>query len=204
MAVIDNLNVIIVIGGTVVLGQTVENVFALRVTTSGGGLTSAQGGQLVRDWMNQVYQPLTTDMTSGITFSQIVVKNRTQGTDVGTFAWDTTAFASGSTANPLPPGNAPLVTFPTQQGKTRGRKFFGGYTVNALTNTAQVQSSVLGRLASVGAFMLSPRTGIIAGVSVQYVVVSEGVGAFTALLPTAANARSITAYQRRRKQGVGA
>jgi hypothetical protein len=202
VAVVDNGNIIIVIGTVIVLSQQTENAFALRAHTAGGGVDATDALLGAQAWMVSLYDKLTPKMSSAATFRDILVKNLTKGTDVGTIGWPT-GYAGADGAGLLPTGVAGLITLPTTRTKTRGRKFIpaltttstsgGHWTGGALTAFANAAQVMLARVTS------TPLSGMLC----EYTVVSMGVGSFATYDPTGARISAIPAYQRRRKEGVG-
>lgn len=204
MAAADTGDILIVSADMNCTGSLMQNVFALKFVSTVGGANITQVGILVRAYIRGVYNSLIPNMSNTIAFVAISVKNRTQSTDVGTYAWDTAWTNTLNTGTILPPADAPVLTFPTIRGKTRGRKFFPAYTVSAIAASSQLDAAALTRLGQTAAFMLAIQaSGGITGMSLQYVVVSEGVGAFVAYVPTGAVVGNIVGYQTRRKQGRG-
>lgn len=204
MATVDTGDIIVVNAEMTITGSLMENVYALKFVSTVGGASSSQIGTLVRSYMRGLYAAVYPEMTNTTTFDALVVRNLTQDTDVGTYAWDTAFGTSPSTNDILPPACSPVITFPTVRGKTRGRKFFPGFTENAVIASSLLSGTALTRLGNAAAFMLAIQaSGGISGMSLQYVVVSQGVGAFATYVPTGANVSNIVGYQTRRKQGRG-
>lgn len=204
MALVDNGNIIIVIGTVIILGQEMQNVYDVQVSTGAGGAALADMSTATRSWMRALYTHILPDITTAVSFDRIQVINRSQGTEVGTFSWDTSGgWTPGGASEPLPLGVSALVTLPTTAARTRGRKFFMGYTEGNNNSLAEWSTGAQNRLTSLGAWLLTAQPVGVAGMSWRYVVVREGVGAFTFYTPTGANVSAIPAYQRRRKQGVG-
>lgn len=206
MAVIDNLNIVIIIGGTILNGVTEQNVFGVRVGTPAGGLTLSQAGTVVRAYMRTMYNLILPDISDQVIFSDLTVYNKTQGTLVGSFAWDTSGgWVGGATSDPLPQGVCALVTLPTNVSRRRGRKFFGGYTEGNNSSAGTWSAGAITRLANLGAYLLGNQIiSAVPGTTMQYGVVSEGLlGAFSFTVPTTGTPSAVPAYQRRRRPGVG-
>lgn len=204
MAAINDGDIITVSADVLITGSLMQNVYALKFASTAGGANVTQAGILVRSFMKGVYGTIAAEITNTTTFVALIVKNLTQGTDVGTYAWDTSWAAAMSGSDILPPACSPVITFPTIASKTRGRKFFWGWTENAILNTSQLNGTALTRLGNAAAFLLAIQaSGGISGMSLQYVVVKLGIGAFTYYVPTGSTSSAIVGYQTRRKQGRG-
>jgi hypothetical protein len=98
----------------------------------------------------------------------------------------------------VPHGVAACITFPTDKPKTRGRKYFPGAANDGITESSWI-AAVLTVLGTIGASILSDRT--VLGSAVLVPVVASITGLPEPLLIASVNA--ISAYQRRRKPGVG-
>lgn len=203
MAAADSGDILKVTASMSLTGSEMLNVYALKFVSVAGGASATQVGVLVRAYMHDLYNIIQQDMTNTTIWVDLSVKNLTQDTDVGTYAWNSAWTVAGSVGDILPPACSPVITFPTTRGKTRGRKFFPGYTELAVIANSTLGGSPLTRLVNAGAFLLVAQGAVIAGMTLQYVVVSQGVGAFVTYNPTAANVSTIIGYQTRRKQGRG-
>jgi hypothetical protein len=101
-------------------------------------------------------------------------------------------------ADPMAPGCAGLVTLATGKLGTRGRKFIAGIS-ESLADYGVLGATALGNLEDYALYLVGPQypegVGILPGVL-------DKVGAFWPFIEAAV--RTVVAYQRRRKQGVGA
>lgn len=176
-------------------GQRVLNVFhaVCASTTSDSGAVSDLCVQV-----DNLYKFVDDIMADDLTFTQLSLKNITDGTDLGIHAWPT--MVAGLNGNdPLPNGVAGLVTLSTAQSKVRGRKFLAGIAENLTSGSVFTGSTVL-FLANFGVGLLTAFTGSTSG-NLWVWGVPTSTGGFQRF--TAAQTTNIPAYQRRRKQGVG-
>lgn len=124
---------------------------------------------------------------TNLTVPHVVGENTYSGTPHGTVTGDT-----------LPPGAAGLVTLSTGTFKARGRKFIAGIATT-FTSTGILNGGALSNLENYAAYLV----GLLApeGIPMYAGVVAKS-GVFAPFVTAAV--RSVIAYQRRRKQGVGA
>lgn len=115
--------------------------------------------------------------------------------DIGSFL---ITIAGLGISTSVPHGVAANITFPTDKPKARGRKFFPGASNDGITDSDWT-GAVLGVLATMGASILSDRD--VVGTAVLVPVVASITGLPEPLILASVNA--ISAYQRRRKPGVG-
>ncbi len=139
----------------------------------------------------------TDDVQSALQFFvSFKVTNLTTKTLVGLHTFSGTPHGTIS-GDAIPPGAAGLVTFSTGLLKARGRKFIAGIATS-LTSAGIVNGLVLSSLADYAAYFI----GLLApeGIPMYAGVVAKG-GTFAPFVSAAV--RTVIAYQRRRKQGVG-
>lgn len=188
----DILNIV---AGFSLLGQTVLNVYDMFVGDD------APDSELLQDielQLSAAYNELDVSFVTGFQPLSIKVTNRTKNTDVG--ETDFLGFEGGTNAgDPLPPGVALLVTFPTNQLKTRGRKFIPGLA-EVQTTGGLFSGSVLTQAAAYAAAIAAGFIGGVSGVPSIFGVVDK-LGMFKTF--TGGIVSTVPAYQRRRKQGVG-
>ena len=203
MAPVNNGDIVFIKIVIVILGQETENIIGVRAHTAGGGTDQVTALTEAQAYVKALYDPLRTYTTGAASFTGIALYNRTQQQDIGEIGWDLTGSPTLGSVDCLPTGVAALVTFSTEQAKSRGRKFLAGMTKNALSN-GHWSNPMLGAMVDYAdRLMLRVTSTPISGVLWEYVIVSEGVGSFAALDPVAYTATNIPAYQRRRKEGVG-
>src|SRR6185369_3334129 len=134
-------------------------------------------------------------MVDDCNFYTISAKNKTTGLDLGYINWDLSGWTARTSADPLPLGVAGLVTFPTVNSGTRGRKFIMGLAETA-TVDALFTAGAVGDLLTFAGVLVTPPTIPSGGAALDYVIVKEGVSSFTTYTPTSAQVSYVPAYQR--------
>lgn len=202
MADIDNGDVIRATARMSIHGATLMNVFDFEAQTDGDGENAGAGITAVQFYLQELYKVLVPSMSNQVQFLDINAYNRSQQSDLGVFNWQQSGWPGFDAGDPLPSGVAALITLPTLAGRTRGRKFFPGFT-EASTSGGRFTAGTLTGLGLAAAILLTTVGPVSGQVGLNYVVVSEGVGSFLHRYPISANVNAIPAYQRRRKEGVG-
>lgn len=173
------------------------NVYTLQVVTVGiGGQESITASILA--WLSGIYDFIVGYQAAGLVYDEVRIVNETQQCEEYRGPWDPTPEPRG-TGDYLPSGTAALLTLATGKRKTRGRKYFGPL-VEGVQAFGRWAAPVLLDLLEVAALLLGDQTGtflfrFVVGVLDKNDVFWPFVEAF---------ARHIVAYQRRRKERVGA
>ena len=177
------------------LGQTVMNVYDLFV---GEDAANSELLEDVEAWLSEAYNNLAVSFVTGFEPLTIKVTNVTTDTDLGETNF--LDFTGGeNVGDPLPPGVALLVTFPTNTLRSRGRKFLPGLA-EVQTADGLFSGSVLTQAALYAVDIASPFLGASSG-SALIAGVRTAAGLFRAF--NGGSVSTVPAYQRRRKQGVG-
>jgi len=101
----------------------VVNVFHLRIK-AGGPLAFAAASLDFQEYLDGLFNPLATLLSSVQVADSISVQNVTQGTVWGSIAWDT--YSGGSNiADPLPPTDTLLAFARTAASRVQIRKYLG-------------------------------------------------------------------------------
>jgi len=173
-----------------------QNVWHFRVDDA-AGLTDEELLADMQMWMQGVESQMDDLQHTSISYEVGKVYNLTQDRPVGPVAWYS---AGGAVAgDPLPSGVAALITFYTGVKRVVGKKFFGGLVETALT-AAEWTSATLATLDDIALYFFTPTT--IGGHGYTPVIYNRTLKTVAPILLYAI--RSVPAYQRRRKPGVGA
>lgn len=190
------LDVIRVIADMTLLGQSILNVYHMVSASSVPDDEVIQDAQVGLD---DLYQLVNAEIDNQLSYNSIRVFNVTDNQDLGIHDWPTLV-AGAADAQCLPLGVAALLTLPTSVPKVRGRKFFCGFSEGAQADGVW-GSGVVDSLNDIGAFMLTPMLGDASGEFWRFGVPTS-IGGFQLFASSLVG--NIPAYQRRRKQGVGA
>ncbi len=144
------------------------------------------------------YVVIQPDLVNDITFQAYINFNVTQGVPMPD-AVPTLVTAGTDLAEPLPPQNAALMSFPTATAKSIGRKYVPSYGENANDGNGLLDAGVLARLLTagvnlVGTFSISIGNGELG----NYVDLTASFRAWTG-----SRADTLFRTQRRRVLGVG-
>ena len=180
-------------------GQTqFGNVFHWQVDGAATGGTDTEFANGAIGWLEAFFQDLDNLMVNDAKFEQVTFYNITQDRPAGVYPWATLTEGVG-TGNALPEGVAALVVLYTDVKRVIGKKYFGGFGSVALDDFVW-DAAAKTLLDTVASDMLSPFTA--AGTdTVIHGVYRRALGTFVQL--RSAVARTVPAYQRRRKPGVG-
>lgn len=193
----DALSIIEAVAEMSMLGQTVLNVWH-AVSTDAGDDDDAMDEMAAK--LDDLYSIVNGEMDASLSYVGINFKNITENVVMGTRTWPSLSTGGYASIDALPLGVAACISFPTGIPGVRGRKFLPAYTegslVEALWNAATVDSLEDFAVDAVAGWLGST----IVGPWVFGVV--DKVGAFQPYDSYIVN--NVPAYQRRRKQGVGA
>lgn len=152
----------------------------------------------IDDWLTDVYNDITSELSDDFTWERFKVYNMTQDAPIVEQALSSTV-TGGSTQAPLANQLCALVSFSTARKKTKGRKYIPGFTVEDETDSNTFDSAATAALETLGATAVA-----------GFTVASQDFvpGAYrpdTAIFSrfTEAVARSGIYTQRRRRLGVG-
>ncbi len=179
------------------LTDDVQNVFYAKLI-NGGALSQQDLADDLAEWMESIYDSLEGSLYTDMTFDEIQLFNMTQGTPEPTQAWPT--LVAGTSGNDgLSDGVAALVLGRTAVSKVIGKKYFGIFNEAAIADSLWV-AATLSQLALAGADWIEPFTGTLT--STWDPVVWRRASS-TSEVFTEAVVQGVSAYQRRRKRGVG-
>ena len=181
--------------------QEFNNVFHYQYR-EGTGVDDATYMAALAQKLDAMYTIINDRVADDVAYDQIRFYNVTQDYPMGTVGWPT--LTNGiDLAEPLPSGNAALVTAYTAVKRTYGRKFLPGWTEAMSEGDTWTAAAFADLQAFAGEWFLSvahPGGGnSYAGVWKVPLVDPAYFVDFVSM-----NAREIVAYQRRRKPGVGA
>lgn len=193
---VSALDTILAIAEMAALGQKLLNVFQFLATDD---MSDSDATSDIATFLDDLYQNIDGFMDAALTFDQITLKNVTQAVDMGSTDWPT--LTNGSNVGDLYPlGVAGLITLGTAKPGTRGRKFIPGLDASA-TVESLFSSSLTTALTAFGAGMVGGFVGGTSGL-IWAPGVLDKLGVFRPF--TSSIVTNLPAYQRRRKQGVGA
>lgn len=179
------------------LGQQILNVFHFTIA---GAASDSDVVDDVTTRLDTAYSYIENRQSDDLAAVGVHVFNLTDDMDLGFVPFDTYIGGTDNTNDVLPPGVALCVTYPTLILKTRGRKFIAGIAENntsgGLFTTACLDDAIL-----FAGITSTSWTGAGSGETFTWLVPRSAGGAAPI---DSAVVRSIPAYQRRRKQGVGA
>lgn len=174
------------------------NVFHWQVDGAASGGTDAEFNTGAGAWLETIYGHIDGYMVNDALFEKLTYYNITQDRPAGVYNWPTLDDGD-STGNALPEGVAGLVVLYTDVKRVVGKKYFGGLASAALEDRTWLGLALIALNQAANA-MLSPFTA--AGTdTVVHGIYRRNLGTFVQL--RSAVARSVPAYQRRRKPGVG-
>jgi len=176
---------------------TVQNVW--HVLQSVDTATQEDFMDDVADRMNAAYNNLDNFMPDSLSFQEIRGYNITQDEPLPTVNWPTLTVGQVDAAEPLPSVMSALGLMRTGTPKVLGKKYFGPFTDANINNTewtSGITSAVLQALISMTTAWSS------GGGQAEAGVWSEKLETWIPVIERVA--RSVAAYQRRRKQGRGA
>jgi hypothetical protein len=175
--------------------QTVLNVYHFQLGNTVPDFQVIEDLAFRIDFIHFVHAAIAS---TELQFTTIEMYNATTETFLGEVGYVTlSAGTVGSDA--LPNGVAGLVTMPTSQAKTRGRKFYAGLSESGLSEGVFFGLTLSG-LVSIGARIIEEFEGDTSGQVYRAGVLNQ-LGLFRDF--TAFTVINIPSYQRRRKQGVG-
>jgi len=184
-------------------GNIMQNVFNALID---GGTGPFDDDDIVADavsWMDNIYQNITANISDEVDGSQVQVYKYDAGDDdwdevgTGAFTWNPAA-----APDQLPRGVAAMIYARTSNADVQGKKYFGGFTEDAVTNGLYSAAQVTQLLACAADWVIDFvgsdsvadwNPGVWSPTDLALYLMSGSVGA-----------NVIPAYQRRRKRGVGA
>jgi hypothetical protein len=179
-----------------------QNVYNCLLGGSGGPYADQDVADDMLDWMDNIYTNLTGAMSQDLS-------NRLCTTylyDAVGLDWDEVGSAVSAmdhtgTAEYLPPGVAALILASTEDPDVQGRKYFGGFTEDQITDGFWA-GPLLTSLLATAADWIVPFIGAASGASffpgvwsVKNLLLEPLVDSFVV--------NGIANYQRRRRPGVG-
>jgi hypothetical protein len=183
-------------------GDIMQNVFNAVITGSGGPYDDADIVDDAVAWVNEMYANLTSNTVSDVDGSEVKVYLYDSVDDdwdeVGTDAWSWNPVHAGQW---LPKGNAALINCRTTDPDVSGKKYIGGFSEDAMTDGLWI-SVITTALANFADDWLTAFTGSVSGASWVPGVWSPTKTNFYAASGTY-TVPLVSAYQRRRKPGVG-
>lgn len=175
-----------------------SNVFQLQLATT-APLSDASVLDDIAEWVDIIYMAIRSFINLRNAIREVVVRNKTQGTIVGSTLPIT--YAGGTGADPAAPQGAALfVYFKTNIPNVILRKFFPSPSTAALAPGGGPNGTALANLAAVADDLLQQQ--VINGHGYQYGYLSPKT--LTFVIPNIGVVPIVCAYQRRRKPGVGA
>lgn len=190
------LDIIRVICKMALAGQEILNVYH---TVSTGAHSDEDAVTDVLVAIDTVYDLIDGSMVNDLTFESVTLLNVTGGYDLGEYDWFSMTAGGETSAEYLPTGVAALITLPTAQLRTRGRKFFAGMGEGSQADSLW-SGALVTVLTAVGTALSETYLGDASGDPYSWGVV-DGAGQFWP--HQSAIISNIPSYQRRRKVGVG-
>lgn len=175
----------------------VLNVFQFQKANS----TPASDASVVADILQileVIYNLILAAQSTLLLYRDVRITNVTQVTLLGTVAWPTLV-AGTNVSDLVPPGAAGLINFNTIISRVSPRKYFGGFTTDALDFNGTWDDPLLTNLVSISALLLL--RWALGTSTFDYGYLSPKTLSFE--LPVGATLTDVPAYQRRRKQGRG-
>lgn len=190
----DALDLIQIVVKGILLGQEVLNIYH---AVSPNSILDSDAVADLFEQLEIAHNHLLVQQSTAMVYESMTFWNKTQDE---LMSIESTSMAGTYNNDPLPPGVAALVTFPTLVSKVRGRKFIPGFGEGNTTD-GLFASSTLTDMSEYGAIIAAPFIGASSALPWEFGVPLTGGGFanFSSYI-----ARNVPAYQRRRKQGVGA
>src|SRR6185369_230455 len=193
-----NINDIVLIKVVIVLGGSqMLNVFHVLAASDNDGPDFMTAAEV---WTSAAYYTVRSQITNTAVPTSVSAQNLTTGNilcSVPVSGW-----APANTGDALPYGVSALVTFPTATSRRRGRTFIPGFCESD-GNGAVWTSGTVGAMGDFADIIINGYVGGTPTVDFLFVVADAVNPSTDFSLPTGTLIRSIPAYQRRRKQGVG-
>ncbi len=178
-------------------GHDVQNVYHYRSTNVPGiGDTKALADCAAI--MEDLYQKLDAQISTGLSFDTVRVQNITQDVLLGALPFPLLT-AGADAAVLLPEPVSALITYPTAQSRVRGGAYYGGFTEDQNTASGTIGATLLTQLAAVVVDQLVE--SVFGADSYRYIVFNAVLNTF--VLPVSGIVHSVWRTQRRRRTGVG-
>lgn len=183
-------------------GNIMQNVFNCVIGGSGGPFDEQDVADDMAEWMDAIYTNLSANMAADVSAGEVkCYEYDSVDDDWDEFGTGVATFAPTSAADFLPQGIAALVKVTTTDPDIQGRKYFGGFGENVITDGQWIPTLVT-LLAAAAVDWQTIFVGTTTGATMIPGVWSTVKGA---LQPMAAAfvVNTIANYQRRRRPGVG-
>lgn len=177
--------------------DTQMNVFYLRCD-EGAAITDTIAESNVAAWVDALYACVVSHIVNSIEFTEIQIFNVTQNRPMVTQSYPTLTFGQ-LVAYDLPWGVALLQSYETGVVKVNGRKYFGGLSIDDVTDAGYWASTLVTLFACVLLKMVGSQVS--EGNYYTPGTWSRGTALFHPF--KAAKTSFVPAYQRRRRPGHG-
>jgi hypothetical protein len=179
------------------VGVTIQNVYHLRVTET-GGVDDADVLDDMGEYLEDIYSELLTRIVNDVTFEEYSVQNLTVDVDLGISGFPTLT-AGQSSEDPLPSGVAGLSLGRTETPGHYGRKFWPpgpeSLTLDNYFTSNHVSAMNDAALATWSPFQSTTGHDYMPGILDR---TTGGIRDVVEVIST-----NIPAYQRRRRAGTG-
>lgn len=181
----------------VIPGVKIQNVYDVKCETAPTGSDLDVMGDFAT-WFGDAYTHIHTSMASGVVAVDLRGHNVSTNTPLPTVGWGITTSPSSS-ADLYATGAAGLVLFRTAASRVLGRKFLGGLTEAAITDSI-LSIGVVFDVTDYALAIVAGPTMTLGGGSFEFGIYDK-LGVFHAVASVATE--SVLAYQRRRRLGAG-
>jgi hypothetical protein len=178
-------------------GNELNNVYHVRYV--GTGDSDGDVSTEILDWLDDAYTDYADVMTQVTDFTSIDIRNLTQDTDLGDFAWPTLVDGN-ATGDSMPLPASPLVLFNTDTTGSQGRKYMPLITELNHLGLGDLSGDVLADLAAYALELLTDR--VLTNGTLEMGNWNDTLSRFAPWVEAIVKAWMGT--QRRRNKGVGA